>query len=84
MTAPLLRVALLGALILPMAAIAQNGTDSRLSELQRRVFVLSAQLDQLKAQNQQLQADLDKMQTNLGQRIERLENGRPVSKPSTR
>jgi multidrug resistance efflux pump len=67
-----------------VAAAAQNGADSRLSELQRRVFALSAQVDQLKAQNQQLQADLDKMQINLGQRVERLESGRLVSKPSTR
>jgi septal ring factor EnvC (AmiA/AmiB activator) len=84
MTAPLPCVALLVALCLPAPAMAQNGADSRLSELQRRMFALSAQLDQIKAQNQQLQVDMDKMQTNVGQRIERLENGRLVSKPSTR
>ena len=79
-----LRVTLLVALSLPMPPMAQNGTDNRLTELQRRMVALTAQLEQLKVQNQQLQAELDKMQTNLGQRIERLENGRPVSKPSTR
>jgi TolA-binding protein len=84
MTATLLRIALLVALSLPIATMAQNGIDSRITELQRRMVALSAQLDQLKVQNQQLQAELDKMQTNLGRRIERLENGRLLSKPSTR
>jgi len=85
-------LALLLAIMLPGAAVAQGSGDAahvngRLSELQRTLAALSTQLEQLKAQNQQLQQRLEKMQTSFGQRIERLEKAptpKPASKPVPR
>lgn len=74
------RLALLIALALPTAAVAQRGGDAvyledRFNQLQQSLTAMTGQIEQLQNRNAKLQQQMEKMQADYEYRIDQLEKG---------